>query len=538
MTMNRSLIIVLIFYGCVLLAGIGSWGVIETSEARYAEIAREMVRSGDWIHPTLLNIHHYHKPPLTYWITAVGYTIFGINETGARFFLVLAFLVQIILVYRIAIILLTDENQALQACVIYAALPLVLTSVRGVTTDAYLNTFVLASVLCWMLRRTKDQVVWIYLFAMFLGFAFFTKGPVGLVIPVLIMIGMRGIFPKRKIFISYHQILAALIFIVIAISWFALLVIEDGRYVDYFLFRHTFERFTHAEVFTRTQPWWYYLCFGTLLTFPWLAVILFTQASAWKTFPLSIRRIAIFWVLIPLLFFSLASSKLVLYVLPLCGGISILITVCLNTLGRQLPKFENTVFYFIIFLLCSITILLIYIKSSSPVWLPWLTLPAAAALLFLKLNGSLQAKTKIVSYSLCWSGFLIVFSTCLFSTNELTVNGTAPIAEWIVQHHMNNRQVMVYNKLLPSLSFHLDREIISLNDGNRYLDREVQFETDASWKNTLYDLRNPDDLIRLKHALKVPTVMISKRDIGQNAAWMKEELKNSVSLGDWNIFYN
>src|SRR5687768_3582551 len=47
---------IFIIYAVSLFIFLGSWGVIETSEARYAEIAREMFQSGDFVHPQLLNI--------------------------------------------------------------------------------------------------------------------------------------------------------------------------------------------------------------------------------------------------------------------------------------------------------------------------------------------------------------------------------------------------------------------------------------------------------------------------------------------------
>jgi len=76
----------------------GTWGLTETSEARYAQISKEMFTSGDYLHPTLLGIQHYHKPPVTYYITSLGYSIFGANETGARFFLAIALLIQLLFI--------------------------------------------------------------------------------------------------------------------------------------------------------------------------------------------------------------------------------------------------------------------------------------------------------------------------------------------------------------------------------------------------------------------------------------------------------
>ena len=97
---NRFYFILLVIF-VVLNIGLGSWGLAETSEARYAEIGREMALSGDYLHPTLLGIQHYHKPPVTYYITAIGYKIFGINEFGARFFLSVSLILQMFFVFKI-----------------------------------------------------------------------------------------------------------------------------------------------------------------------------------------------------------------------------------------------------------------------------------------------------------------------------------------------------------------------------------------------------------------------------------------------------
>src|SRR5690554_5858207 len=81
---------------------LGSWGVTESSEARYAEIPREMIETGNWTLPQYLQILHFDKPLMTYWITAIGIKIFGPTPFAIRFFLQIAFLIQIYLVYRIS----------------------------------------------------------------------------------------------------------------------------------------------------------------------------------------------------------------------------------------------------------------------------------------------------------------------------------------------------------------------------------------------------------------------------------------------------
>ena len=89
-------------------------------------------------HPKLMEIKHYHKPPVTYYVTVLGFKIFGVNAFGARFFLQIAILIQLFLIYQITFLLFNDKKISLAAALIYFSLPLVLISSRNLTTDAYL----------------------------------------------------------------------------------------------------------------------------------------------------------------------------------------------------------------------------------------------------------------------------------------------------------------------------------------------------------------------------------------------------------------
>ena len=74
----------LLFLALALFATAGLVGLFEPTETRYAEIAREMRASGDFLVPRLNGIPHFHKPPLAYWLTAAGFAACGVNEWGAR----------------------------------------------------------------------------------------------------------------------------------------------------------------------------------------------------------------------------------------------------------------------------------------------------------------------------------------------------------------------------------------------------------------------------------------------------------------------
>ena len=131
----------------VFLAGLGSYGLVERSDARYAEIAREMWSSGDYLVPTLLGIKHFHKPPLIYWLTVPGYALFGQNEWGARLFLAVAGLLLAGAVHRFARRRLPAA--ASWSVLMLAATPAVLGGSRILTTDLLLALCLTAALLSW-----------------------------------------------------------------------------------------------------------------------------------------------------------------------------------------------------------------------------------------------------------------------------------------------------------------------------------------------------------------------------------------------------
>ena len=70
---------------------LGSFGLLEPDEGRFAQIGREMAATGDFLVPRLNGIEQFYKPPLVYWISAVGYRLFGVSEWTARLPSALAF---------------------------------------------------------------------------------------------------------------------------------------------------------------------------------------------------------------------------------------------------------------------------------------------------------------------------------------------------------------------------------------------------------------------------------------------------------------
>src|SRR5512132_569382 len=81
---TTALAALLIIAALVWFAGIGTRTLLHPDEGRYAEIAREMSSSGDWLTPRLNGLKYFEKPPLQYWLTAAAFDAFGVGNATAR----------------------------------------------------------------------------------------------------------------------------------------------------------------------------------------------------------------------------------------------------------------------------------------------------------------------------------------------------------------------------------------------------------------------------------------------------------------------
>ncbi len=534
---SAALVLLLVFL-TVLLYNLGGWGVLETSEARYAEISRELLLSKDWLHPRLLGIQHFHKPPLTYMISAAGMALFGIGEFGARFFLQVSLVLQAFLVYQIALELYKEKRMAFTAMVIYITIPAVLLSARNLTTDSFLTTFELLAIWAWIRYTVVPKAGWLYLFYTSLALAFLTKGPVGLIFPLLLVVGYRakGHFTSRSNI--PHHVASLLLFFILGASWYGYLMWQDQRFVDYFLFKHTVQRYANPATFGRSQPWWFYLVLAPALSLPWSAVALLNLRRL-KTLPGQLRRLFICWLLVPLLFFSLSGSKLILYILPLFSGLALLVTWVLHTLPSPAVRrvlIASFAYFGVLAVVLTLAPLLPF-GLNIPVWVLAFPLLTLGSLFMIWRRRRIGELTWLLFMPLIFTVFLVLYATHLMGANPDLVNSTANLAGVLREERMQGKTVVVYDQLLPSLAFALNRSLITIHDDSKSLERETQFEADEAWRDNLLQLSRPEDLARLPRILNGNTVLVVKGDLPAEKLWLKGSFEHSVKVGKWVLYY-
>jgi 4-amino-4-deoxy-L-arabinose transferase-like glycosyltransferase len=533
--------------GAGLLVGLGSWGVLESSEARYAEISREMLTSHDWLHPRLLGIQHFHKPPVTYWLTAAGLALAGPTAVGVRLLAVLAVLVQVLLVYGLGkLVFRADERHALAAAVLYGTLPVVLISALNVTTDAYLMTLELAAAYGMLRYLHGGGWRWFYLFWVGLGLAFLTKGPVGAVLPLMVVAGHYFRQPQPKRSLTWHHLLGPVLLVVIGLSWYLYLVAENKGFLDYFLWKQTAERFANADAFKRAKPWWFYLVLVPVGSLPWVVALLVQIGrTRWASVPQQWRNVLIFWVLVPLVFFSLAKSKLLLYLLPVFPGIALLTVYYLGRLTDAVLYRWYVVMSGVLALLMAGLCLLPALAGAlgielqvSPLTALWPAAGIVALVLQQLLWTQVRVAPRLLALTVIFGITLLLTAKPILHQNQLAASSTRPIADWLRAQHLDEGPVLVYDEMLPSLSFELNKTLITLQHDNDDIKRETQFEADQSWQKLLVDMNDSTQQVYLKSLLAQHPVLIVKGELESFWGWMLPYFPQQEHLGPWTIYYS
>ena len=290
-------------------------------EGRYVGVAWEMLRSHDWLTPTLDGLPYFHKPPLFYWITAGSMSLFGMNEFAARAAPILGSLVGALSLWLLARRH-GGQQRADMALVALLAQPLFLLGGQFANLDSLVAGCITATVallahaaLCIEQGLPSRRALWgAYAMA---AVSVLAKGLIGFVIPGLIItvwLLMRG---RWRVFLRLLSLPGLLIFLLVAGPWFVLMQQRFPDFLYYFFVVQHFKRFA-AGGFNNVQPFWFYpavLLLVTVFWWPWLRRV-FARSYLADAAERPLRLLMLCWFALPVLFFSLPQSKLLGYVLP------------------------------------------------------------------------------------------------------------------------------------------------------------------------------------------------------------------------------
>ncbi|AZS82453.1 MAG: glycosyltransferase family 39 protein [Achromobacter sp.] len=318
--------------------------LIDTSEPRYAEIARLMAVSGDWITPWFEpGVPFWGKPPLSFWSQALGIRILGESEFAVRIPSFLAMAALVALLYR-ATEILVGRDSARWATLVFSTMLLPLAAAGAVLTDSIFALGVTYSMLAFIVAPAKPTLFWRYGFFVGLAIGLLSKGPLTFVLVGIVLVPWLALRRERVLILTkLPWIKGTLLTLALAVPWYVFAELKTPGFVQYFLVGEHFLRFVDAG--------WRGDLYGTaherplgsiwgewlLASFPWGWVGVLLAGWAVSRASRRVKALQIFksplvgylamWALAAPVFFTFSGNILWTYVLPSLPGFALLFTI-------------------------------------------------------------------------------------------------------------------------------------------------------------------------------------------------------------------
>ncbi|MBD2430572.1 MULTISPECIES: ArnT family glycosyltransferase [Fischerella] len=365
---------------------LGSIGLIDETEPLFAEASRQMYVTGDWITPFFNGKTRFDKPALIYWCQAIAYSIFGVNEWAVRLPSAIAAMAVIGLAFYTVQWQLAKQDALEQVfrpsrrwltagivAAVMALNPEMIVWGRTGVSDMLLTGCIGSALLCFFLGYASQEGSgigdrglgglgeksllsspdpqspipnkWYLACYVLIAGAILTKGPVGIVLPGLII----GVFllylgKLREVVREMRLLLGILMILGLSLPWYLLVTWRNGwNYINSFFGYHNIERFTEV-VNGHTAPWYFYFLVVLLGFAPYsvylplsMARLKFWQRNYWCSQERSqqLGLFAFFWFVSIFGFFTIAVTKLPSYVLPLMPAAAILVGLLWSDLFKD-----------------------------------------------------------------------------------------------------------------------------------------------------------------------------------------------------------
>jgi 4-amino-4-deoxy-L-arabinose transferase-like glycosyltransferase len=309
---------------------LGARTLVPTDEGRYAEMAREMLATGDWITLRLNGIKYFEKPPLQTWMNALTFAAFGLGEWQARLWTGLSGLFGI-LITGYAGGRVFNQRVGFNAAVILAS-SFMWSALGHVNTLDMGLAGMMTLTLCALLLSQRDgasareQRNWMLACWAGMALAVLSKGLIGIVLPGAVLVLYTLLSRDWAIWKRLHFGAGLLLFFAISAPWFVLISLKNPEFPRFFFIHEHFQRFT-SKVHHRYGPWYYFIPLLIIGIVPWLGLL---PQSLWNARRESgqgfqPRKMLLIWAGFIFVFFSISDSKLPSYILPIFPALALLI---------------------------------------------------------------------------------------------------------------------------------------------------------------------------------------------------------------------
>jgi 4-amino-4-deoxy-L-arabinose transferase-like glycosyltransferase len=329
-----------IAFGALFFVALGNRPLANPDEARYAEIPREMIATGDWVMPRLNDTFYFEKPPLVYWMGALCRQAFGPRDWAMRLPSAIFALAGVFFTYLTARSVYGRTTGLLSAIVLGTSL-LYFGLGQILLLDAAVSVLMTATLFCFILgvREPSHSAGsgqagmrrrWLF-YGLYAAAALATlaKGLIGFLIPGAVMFIWLLVFNQWHRLRPLYLPTGIVLFLLIAAPWHILAAQRHPEWAQFYFVHEHWNRFT-TTAHDRTEPWWFFAPVIVVGLFPWVgflpAALREPLAGGWTQRKQNADAwFLITWVAFVFLFFSKSQSKLIPYILPVFPPLAMLI---------------------------------------------------------------------------------------------------------------------------------------------------------------------------------------------------------------------
>ncbi|MEZ0329375.1 MAG: glycosyltransferase family 39 protein [Dissulfuribacterales bacterium] len=353
----------------------------DNTEARYAEIARKMVETANWVTPQFAyNVPFWGKPPLAFWLSAAGIQLFGSNELAARSGILLVS-IGVAAFFYLWLRRKFDVMTAGYATLMLCSSALYFISAGAVMTDMVLTAAVTLALIGFWLRLKGSQWYWEAALYLGMGLGLLAKGPIALIFILCpVFLWATATRNLSKIWREFAWIRGGILAAAIAVPWYVIAELRTPGFLEYFIIGEHIKRFLvsgwtgdlygHAHSAPIGMIWLYFL----LAVSPWTFIVPIIAykykddvVQNWKDNK-SIILFCIYWAVCPMLLFTFAHNILWTYALPGIPGaiaaMAILTKGITKNIEEKILKTTNIIVAYIVIIILIFSTIIISISEK------------------------------------------------------------------------------------------------------------------------------------------------------------------------------
>lgn len=472
----KDIALITLIIGGLFFILLGVRPLFVPDEGRYAEIAREMVASGNYVTPYLNGIKYFEKPALFYWLESIAIHWGGLNLWSLRSINALLGLFGCIITYCTGRQL-YDRSTGLLAALILGTSALYFVMAHMISLDLPVTFFLMATLYAFILGiqhiNSPSRRYYFWTSSIAAACAVLTKGLIGLVFPLMIITTWIALLGEWRLLKRVCLPSCLFIFFLITTPWHLLVGSYNPEFFYFYFIKQHFLRYTTLKI-GHYQPVWFFIPTLMLGFFPWIVFLPQTikQAlpSSWQT--RHQQKNALFfllWAVLIFIFFSFSKSKLIPYILPVFPPLAILTAhylqqaiACKNTIGLKLSYAALLIFSSLIMVV--FFIFPHYVHVPDPITATRYLYLAGTVLFIGILTANLFVyrhphRATTITFSTC-ALFLLLFYAAIPAIDARTIK---PLSNRLKPILRPNDEVITYNQYYQDLPFYLERRVTILN---------------------------------------------------------------------------